>query len=140
MKKVVSSIFAALAWIVVAAVVAQFFLAGLGLFGASDFRAHRMNGSLLIPAALVLLLLALIGQLGGRRIALAALLLVLMLVQSLLVRGPSLVAALHPLNALAVLGVSVRLARLSLPAGMSTRPARAERVTAEAPFSSGRVR
>src|SRR3954463_13043798 len=114
MKKVVSSIFAGLAWIVVVAVVAQFFLAGLGLFGASDFRAHRMNGSLLAPATLVLLLLALIGRLGMVRIGMAGLLLLLIVVQNLLVRGPSLVAALHPLNAVAILLVSLDLARRGL--------------------------
>lgn len=140
MKKVVSGIFAGLAWIVVAAVVAQFFFAGLGIFGASDFRAHRLNGSLIVPASLVLLLLALIGRLGVRQIGLAGLLLVLTIVQNFLVRGPSLVAALHPLNALAILGVSIRLARLSLPARTPSRPVRAEFATAEPPFSSGRVR
>jgi hypothetical protein len=140
MRKVISSIFAGLAWIVVTAVVAQFFFAGLGIFGASDFRAHRLNGSLIVPASLVLLLLALVGRLGVRRIGLSGLLLVLTIVQNLLVRGPSLVAALHPLNAVAILGVSVTLARLSLPARMLSRPARTEFATAEPPFGSGRVR
>jgi hypothetical protein len=140
MRKIVSGIFAALSWVVVVAVVAQFFFAGLGLFGASDLQAHRTTGSLLIPASLVLLLLALVGRLGIRRIGLSGLLFVLTIVQSLLVRGPSLVAALHPVNALAILGVSVALARLGFPAALLSRSARTRPETATPPFSSGRVR
>jgi len=62
----------------------------------------------------VLLVLALIGRLGAVRVGMAGLLLILIVVQNLLVRGPSLVAALHPLNAVAILLVSLDLARRSL--------------------------
>jgi hypothetical protein len=114
MKRVVSGIFAGLSWIIFAVVVAQFFFAGLGIFGASSLQAHRVTGSLLAPASLVLLVLALIGRLGVARVGMAGLLLILIVVQNLLVPGPSLVAALHPLNAVAILLVSLDLARRSL--------------------------
>lgn len=110
MRNILSRMHAGLAWIILAAVVAQFFFAGLGLFGAADFGAHRLTGSLIVPASLILFLLALAGRLGGAAIGLSALLFGLTLVQSLLVRGPSLVAALHPVNAIAILYVAQRLA------------------------------
>lgn len=111
MRNVVSKVHGGLAWVVVAAIVAQFFFAGLGLFGATSLQAHRMTGNLIGAASLLLLVLALVGTLGGMRIGLSALLFVLTFIQNLLVRGPSLVAAFHPLNALAILGVAVMLAR-----------------------------
>ncbi len=138
MRKVVSGIFAGLAWIVFAAVVAQFFLAGLGLFGASDFRAHRLNGSLIVPATLVLLLLALIGRLGIVRIGQTALLLVLTIVQNLLVRGPSLVAALHPLNAVAILLLSLALARRGFAGRTVARTSRPDLSASEQSLSRAR--
>ncbi|HEY8291145.1 MAG TPA: DUF6220 domain-containing protein [Thermomicrobiales bacterium] len=105
-----STIHMGLAWIVLAAVVAQFFFAGLGLFTTAGFGAHRLIGSLTVPVSLVLLLLALAGRLGRLRIGLSAALFGLTLVQSLLIRGPGLVAALHPVNAIAILYVAQRLA------------------------------
>jgi hypothetical protein len=112
MRTALSKIHVGLAWGTFAAVVAQFFFAGVGIFGASSFEAHRLTGALLLIPALALLLLALAGWMGGMRIGLSALLLVLMVVQPLLVRGPSLLAALHPVNALAILFVTLVLARL----------------------------
>src|SRR5947208_1618077 len=106
-----------LAWVILAAVIAQFFFAGLGIFRASSFQAHQMTGSLIMLASLILLILALAGWIGGVRIGLSALLLVLTIVQSLLVRGPSLVAALHPVNALLIMGVTATLARLGRESG-----------------------
>jgi hypothetical protein len=100
-----------LAWVVLAAVVAQFFFAGLGIFGAAGFGMHKMTGYLIEVAALLLLLLALIGGLGRVRTGLAALLLVLTVVQSLLPSAASLIAALHPVNAAAILAVAGTLAR-----------------------------
>ncbi len=110
MRNILSRMHAGLAWVILAAVVAQFFFAGLGLFGAAGFGAHRLTGSLIVPGSLILALLALAGRLGGAAIGLSALLFGLTLVQSLLVRGPSLVAALHPVNAIAILYVAQRLA------------------------------
>lgn len=123
MRNVIAKVHGGLAWIIVAAVVAQFFFAGLGLFGATDLRAHRLTGSLIVPASLILLILALAGRLGMRQIGLSALLLVLTIVQNLLVRGPSLIAALHPVNALLVLGAAVTLARSGAVVGTPRRSA-----------------
>ena len=120
MRKIVSALHGGLAWIVVAAVVAQFFFAGLGIFGAASYQAHRITGTLIGVAALVLLLLALGGWLGKARIGFSALLLVLTIIQMLLVRGPALLAALHPVNALLILGVAVNLARIGMAAGART--------------------
>jgi hypothetical protein len=100
-----------LAWVILVAVGARFFFAGLGLFGATDLRAHRLTGTLIIPASLILLILALVGRLGGARIGLSAALFGLTIVQSLLMRGPSLIAALHPVNAVVVLFIALNLVR-----------------------------
>lgn len=118
MQRVLSRIHIGLSALIVAAVVAQFFFAGLGIFGAAGFRAHILTGNLIAVASLVLVVLALVGRLGGRTIGLSVALLVLTIVQSLLPRGPSLVAALHPVNALAILAVALVLARRGMAFGM----------------------
>src|SRR5258708_286442 len=107
MRKTIANLHVGLAWVILTAVGAQFFFAGLGLFGASDLRAHRVTGSLIMLAALLLFVLAFAGWLGGVRIGLSALLLVLTVVQSLLVKGPALLAALHPVNAVVILFVAI---------------------------------
>jgi hypothetical protein len=128
MRSALFRIHGGLAWGSVAAVVAQFFFAGLGIFGASSFAAHQLTGVLIVGAALVLLLLALAGRMGAMRIGLAAGLLVLTVVQPLLVHGPSLLAALHPVNALAILFITLALARQG---SMSSRWAPRARPTME---------
>jgi hypothetical protein len=110
MRNILSRIHTGLAWIILVAVGAQFFFAGLGLFTTVGFGAHRLIGSLIVPVSLILLLLAFVGRLGRMRIGLSAALFGLTLVQSLLIRGPGLVAALHPVNALAIVYVAQRLA------------------------------
>jgi hypothetical protein len=102
--------------------VLQFFFAGLGVFGdgigSSDYDLHRIMGSLLTLVALILVILAAL----GRREALvaSAVLLVLMILQTVLAQAvgtdaPA-IAALHPLNGLVVLFVAHQAARgLPLP-------------------------
>ncbi len=124
MRNAVSRMHVGLAWVIVAAVVAQFFFAGLGIFGATSFGAHKMVGSLIIPASLILLVLALAGRLGTVRIGLSGLLLVLTVVQSILPSAPAVIAALHPVNALAILAVVGNLARLGMKGNASLRSAR----------------
>ena len=68
MRKALSRVHVGLAWGSVAAIVAQFFFAGLGIFGASSFAAHQVTGLLIVGAALVLLLLALAGRMGAMRL------------------------------------------------------------------------
>jgi Family of unknown function (DUF6220) len=122
-----------LAGLFVAGAVLQFFLAGLGVFGTgAAFEVHATVGAILAFASIVLLALAgvltLSGSLARRSAELAALLVVLMVVQYSLVElfseaVPAL-AALHPVNSLLVLGVAMSLAlerRLALSAGRSRR-------------------
>jgi heme A synthase len=95
-----------LALLFLALVVVQFFLAGLGAFGAESYGAHRGLGDALGLVGLVLLILAAV----GRREALqaSAVLFVLLIVQAILGgAGDDLgvLGGLHPVNALAILGV-----------------------------------
>ena len=107
-----------LAGLFVAGAVVQFFLAGLGVFGTGEaFGIHATVGTILAFASVVLLVLAGVLALGGRvarrSAGLAALLVVLMVVQYALVElfagaVPAL-AALHPVNGLLVLAASLAL-------------------------------
>ena len=108
-----------LAGLFVAGAVVQFFLAGLGVFGTGEaFGVHAKVGTILAYASVVLFVLAGALALGGREArrgaGLAALLVVLMVVQYGLVElfsgaVPAL-AALHPVNGLLVLGAALLLA------------------------------
>lgn len=106
------------AWLFLACVVVQVFLAGLGVFaGAQNFSLHRDFGYVFGWLTLVLLLLALGGRLGRRWIGLSALILVLFAFQSVFVALREVMpaaAALHPVNALAIFGVALHVARRSL--------------------------
>lgn len=124
MKGAVYAGYKGLAWFVFTVVLLQFFLAGIGIFGEDAFgeeaiAPHAIAGLLMGPISLLLLLLAaaaaFTGSLSGRRVGLTALLFVLFVVQFIL-GGPAqdispFVAALHPVNALILLGVSYTLAR-----------------------------
>jgi Family of unknown function (DUF6220) len=118
MHVVVTRTLQGLAWLVVAGVVVQFYLAGTALFGATTFQPHRALGEALAVAMLLLLVLALVARPGRRTVGLAAVLVVLGIVQVAL---PSLratmpwVAALHTINAVALAMVSVRIARAEDP-------------------------
>ena len=104
------------AWLFVAGVVGQVFLAGLGVFGvpAGDFSTHRDFGYLVGWMTLVILVLAIAGRLPRRVIGLAVLLLILFALQSVFVavrdEYPA-VAALHPLNGFLILLVGIVIAR-----------------------------
>lgn len=127
MRKLVSKVHLGLAWLTMAAVIVQFFLAGLGVFGDQDFVPHMANGSLILFMALLLSLLALAGWLGSKRIGLSLLLLALMLLQAVLAYSPTTIAALHPVNGLAILFVTYKLARCGSEIGASIRPSRSSR-------------
>jgi hypothetical protein len=103
-----------LAWVVLVGLFLQFYLVGLALFGVTSFEFHRALGYSLAVPIFLLLVLALGGGLGRRLVALAALLVVLTIVQATLPSLRSsvpLVAALHPLNALALMGLSAAIVR-----------------------------
>jgi mercuric ion transport protein len=102
------------AWVFLACLVVQLFLVGLDLFEAlGDASVHREFAYLYGWLAPALVLLAGVGRLPGRRVALTALLLVLFAVQtylpSLADRAP-LLAAFHAVNALAIFWLTLHLA------------------------------
>jgi hypothetical protein len=99
------------------AAVVQFFLAGLGAFGASSYDAHRGVGSLLTLIAIVLVILAVVGR--REALSASATLLFLMTVQTMLgVTGEDvgILGGLHPVVGLLILFVAHQAARgLPLP-------------------------
>jgi hypothetical protein len=103
------------AWMLVAAVIVQFFLAGLGVFvGAQNFEIHAMFGGVILLGAPVAVVLSFAARLPWRLIGLGALLPVLVLLQAVLVElgatvAPAL-AALHPVNGLLIFTLSGAMA------------------------------
>jgi len=111
--------FALLAWLLLGTAVIQVYLAGAAVFAdlssAGNFELHRNVGWGIIALALILLVLAFAGRLGWRMIGPSALLLGLLVVQSVLVHiGTPNVAALHPVNGLLIVVVALWLAWRSL--------------------------
>jgi hypothetical protein len=107
--------YAVYAWIILAAVVVQFFLAGTGVFaGASNFQTHAMFGYTLSFVMLLGLVLAFAARLPWKTIGLTALLPVLVGFQSLFIAfwhsGLTGLAALHVVNGLAIFALAGLLA------------------------------
>jgi hypothetical protein len=106
-----------LAWVFVASIVVQVFLAGAAipqLGGTGSFATHRDFGYLIGLLTLLVLIAAVLARAGRRRILQAAGLLALYVVQSSLpYMDPGLpaAAALHPVNALVMFGLGVVYAR-----------------------------
>ncbi|MDQ2935384.1 MAG: DUF6220 domain-containing protein [Chloroflexota bacterium] len=118
-----------LAWLFVACLVVQVFLAGMGVFvGAENFATHRDFGYTFGLLTLILIALAVIGRLGRRMIWLSVLVLALFFLQSVFVslrETAPLVAALHPVNGFLILWLSISIAQrarreLRNPAGEAT--------------------
>jgi hypothetical protein len=129
-------LFAATAVLFLAGVVVQVYLAGVGLFGAGSIENHRGLGYILSIAPVIPLLFAWPARAGQRTVILCAALLVAAFVQSILpsLKGSvPLIAALHPLNAILVFGLSVVVARRAV--GM-VRVARLAPVEEPAPAQS----
>lgn len=113
-------------WCSFLAVIVQFFLAGLGVFGgAGGFDAHRNLGYALLFILLLSFLLALAARLPWRTIGLAFLLPVLVLLQSIFIQlwhdGQNTLAAFHVLNALLIFTICGLLA-LSSRAIVAAQP------------------
>ena len=104
-----------LMWLFTAGVVVQVFLAGLGVFGGKDdFGLHLTWAIVLFVMAVLSPLLAIAGRLGRRVTGLSFLVLVLFFLQSVFVQlrtDMPYLAALHPVNALAIFWLSLTLAR-----------------------------
>jgi hypothetical protein len=95
-------------------VVAQFFLAGMGAFGASSYDAHRGLGFVLGIMSLGLLVIALVGRLPRSVLLLTVALVGLNLLQMILANvDVEEIAALHPVNALAIFVVAYTLLQRS---------------------------
>ena len=101
----------------VACAIIQVFLAGLGVFDdPKAFITHREFGYLFGWLTLVVLILALVGRSPRRLTGLSVLLLVQFALQSVFVALRAdlpAIAALHPLNGFALLGVAIVTTRLS---------------------------
>ena len=110
----ITRIFQGLAWLVLGGLLIQVYLAGAALFGATTFQPHRAFGNALAAAILLLLIVVLVARPGWRVVGPAVALVVLTIVQVML---PSLrtglpwVAALHALNAVVLVAVTVSIAR-----------------------------
>ena len=117
-------LFFGLAVIYLAGVVVQFFLAGLGTFGATSFDAHQAFGLVLALLTLILLVLAVVGKVPRFLILLAVALLGLNVLQMFLARiDIDEIAALHVVNALAIVFVAyefVQRSRRYLASKMAT--------------------
>jgi hypothetical protein len=99
------------AWLILAAVIVQFFLAGLGVFaGASNFQIHANFGYTIFFVMLIGLLPTFAARLPWRTIGLTALLPVLVLLQSILIAfwhsGLPVVGAFHVINGLAIFSLA----------------------------------
>jgi hypothetical protein len=127
------TVFAALAWVFLALVGLQVFFAGIGIFGAGDIELHRGFGWLLPMVALFLLLPAAAATRAGRLTGLVGGLVVLVIVQTMLPAFKAdapYIAALHPVNALAIAALTLTIAQR---ATALARQGRGERTREEAP-------
>lgn len=115
MQRIILQVHQWLARIFLAGLLLQFYLAGAALFGVGlSFAPHRELGYTLTIVAILFPVLALVGRMGRKLIGYSMLLVFLAIVQAIL---PSLqgsvswIAALHPVNALALIGVSAMIRR-----------------------------
>jgi mercuric ion transport protein len=107
-------VFRWVAWLFLACVVVQFFLAGLAVFSDQNFSTHRDFGYTFGWLLVVLLVASLVGRMPRQAIGGALLLMVLFTLQSLFVAlrtSLPAVAALHPLNGVAIFTLTLVLAR-----------------------------
>ncbi|HEX6263170.1 MAG TPA: DUF6220 domain-containing protein [Actinomycetota bacterium] len=127
MVRALRIVYAALAWLFLAALVLQVFFAGLMLFGEPEGRAlHEGTGWMLHTAVILLPVTAALARAGARAIWLTLALTVVTLVQPILtfVRETPAIAALHPVNAILMTVLSLIVAQGAL------RLARTERIPA----------
>jgi hypothetical protein len=115
MQQTISQLYQFLIRLFLFGLLIQFYLASAPLFGVGlSFAPHRILGAGLTALAILFPLLAFAARMERKQIGLSLLLLVLTIVQGLL---PSLrayipvIAALHPLNALALMGLSGMIRR-----------------------------
>jgi hypothetical protein len=114
---------AAVAFLIVAGGVVQFFLAGLSVFdSASYWSDHTDFGRMLGFLAYLLPILALLGRAGAPRIGHAFVVAILFVAQSFLANvDTGWIAAFHPLNGLLLMGAAASLGRRALEIARVTR-------------------
>jgi mercuric ion transport protein len=107
-------VFAVAAWLFVAGIVIQVFLAGAGLFKLTDFTPHGYLGWYLPLVPVVLLILAAVARVDRRTMLLTAVLLLLTMIQPMLAaerKAYPVLAAFHPVNALLVFWLAWTVSR-----------------------------
>ena len=133
---------AVLAWATVVAVVGQFFLAGVGLFGVASMETHMLVGYWVPLLPLLMIVAALPARADRRTFWLCLGLSALLMLQTSLpyFRGQlPVIAALHPPNALLIFWLAVVVARRAT--GLTRRePAASGPARPTAPADRGRVR
>jgi Family of unknown function (DUF6220) len=110
-------VFAAAAWLFLAGVILQVFLAGLGAFKLAPWAAHGQLGWVLGIAPIVILLFAIAANAERRTVWLAVALALATAIQPELATArhtDPVLAALHPVNALLVFWLAWLVARRSL--------------------------
>jgi hypothetical protein len=124
MRPVLTRVFQGLAWLVVASLLVEFYLAGTALFGVATFQPHRLLG---VISGVLILLLAILAPIAGaaRRVVGQAVLLALLTVvqlslPQLRLAAPA-VAALHVVNAAVLLGLAAAIARAAASAPADIR-------------------
>ena len=125
MRSIARTLHAGIAWLLVAVLVIQVWLAGRGVFESPTvFDTHRDVGYMISLFPIVLLVLGFLGAMGRRVAIMAAVIFGLVILQSVFVvmrtSSPA-IAALHPVNGFLILLVAVMLARESW--GMRTATA-----------------
>jgi Family of unknown function (DUF6220) len=121
MMKPIHTVQRRLAALLLAALAAQFLLAGAGAFGATSFKAHTGLGWAIAGVSLILLVVALGARRARRASAILFAAVVLQVVLGVLgTKAWAWFGALHALNALAVVGAMVNLARQTAPANAGT--------------------
>jgi hypothetical protein len=115
-----------LAWLTLALLVLQVYLAGSAIFGATSFQPHHTVAYIIEFLVLVLLIMAFVARSSRRVLGLSALLVALVIVQAALVflrASAPFVSALHPVNALALMGVTAAIARSAGEPAQAPSPA-----------------
>jgi Family of unknown function (DUF6220) len=117
MRPIARTIHAVLAWLLVAALIVQVWLAGRGVFESPGlFVTHRDVGYTLSIFPIVLLVLGFLGGMGRRVAIMASVIFGLMILQSVFVvmrTSTPAIAALHPVNGFLIMLVAIVLARES---------------------------
>ena len=114
-RRIARPIHLVVAWLLVAGLLVQVFLAGMGVFsGPAEFATHRDFGYLLTLLPVVLVLTGLVGGMGRWQVIGAAVAFGQFILQSILVLqrdSVPAIAALHPVNGFLVLLLATGLAR-----------------------------